>query len=148
MNFQSTFPGISPKVLITTQQGNSNVAPHGEASQIPRERFMIQNAISKNSRFQWAQTPFRVAFNAGDLHLRQNAPGGANAVKSGVGNMRGLISDSTQKGDGATGNQHFVYDSSDYTRFKRLVAKQKLYNDYTFGGTSYTPYSAMKAVRH
>jgi hypothetical protein len=148
MNFTKSFSGISPRVLITTQQGNSNVAPHAEASQIPRERFIVRDAFSKNASQKWAQTPFRVVMNAGDLYLRQAEPGGANAVKSGVGHMRGLMSDSTQAGDGATGNQHYVYDSSDYTRFKRLTAKQKLYNDFTFGGTSYTPYGVLMAVRH
>lgn len=146
--FTFSFRGISPRVLNSTQQGCSNVAPHGEASQIPRDRFVVRDAFSKQAMHRWAQTPFRVVMNAGDLHLRQAEPGGANAVKSGVGNMRNLISDSTQRGDGATGNQHYVYDSSVYTRYKRLTAKQTLYNDYTFGGPSYTPYSRRKAMRH
>jgi hypothetical protein len=32
------------------------------------------------------------------------------------------------------GNQRFVYDSSDYIKFKRLSAKNKNYGDCSFGG--------------
>ena len=52
-------------------------------------------------------TPFRLAMNAGDAKSRQN---------------------STASG-AASGNQHFVYDSSDYIRFKRLQNKNRNYND-------------------
>jgi hypothetical protein len=55
----------------------------------------------------FSQTPFRIAMNAGDANLRQNS------TASGV----------------ASGNQHFVYDSSDYIRFKRLQNKNRNYND-------------------
>jgi len=56
---------------------------------------------------KFSQTPFRIAMNAGDANLRQNS------TASGV----------------ASGNQHFVYDSSDYIRFKRLQNKNRNYND-------------------
>lgn len=139
---------ISPTVTNTTQQGNSNVAPLGEASQIPLDRMMIRRVFPNTSKFngkfvnsqQWPQTPFRVAFNAGDLLLRQTEPGGPNQIKGSVGvgqykYNRGLV-DGIKNGNGASGNQHYVYDSSIYTRFKVLRAKQYNYNDYSFGGSN------------
>ena len=135
------------KITITTQQGNSNVAPLGEASQIPRDRFILRDMFPTTSRFagktvlnrEWAQTPFRVAMNAGDLLSRQAAPGGSNQVKGAVGRVPvGLLLNSggAHKGDGASGNQHYVYDSSVYTKYKQLAAKNKNYSDTSFGGAN------------
>ena len=43
------------------------------------------------------------------------------------------------------GNQKFVYDSSDYMKFKRLAAKNKNYSDCSFGGdASNAAQSAMR----
>jgi len=150
---------FSPRVTNTTQQGNSNVAPLGEASQIPLERAVIRRVFPTSSKFKgkavfsqpWAQTPFRVSFNAGDLLLRQKEAGGSNQIKGsvGVGQYRynlGLV-DSVKKGDGASGNQHYVYDSSDYVRFKRLKAKQYNYNDTSFGGSNNGAYVSTMAIR-
>ena len=149
---------ISPRVTNTTQQGNSNVAPLGEASQIPLDRSIIRR-VFQNSRFRgkpvgttrWAQTPFRVALNAGDLLLRQTEPGGHNQIKGSVGAGQyrytlGLV-DSVTRGDGASGNQHYVYDSSDYIRYKKLRAKQYNFNDYSFGGSNNGAYVAARAIR-
>jgi hypothetical protein len=124
--------------VLNTQQGNSSVAPLGEASQVPRDRFILRNAFPTTSRFsgsfvlskQWAQTPFRVAMNAGDLYSRQSAAGGSNQVKGAVGRLSlALNGGSVHKGTGASGNQHYVYDSSVYTRYKKLVAKNRNYSD-------------------
>lgn len=152
-NFKSLgggIQGISPTVTTSTQQGSSMVAPLGQASQIPLDREVIRNAFPTsyvmNNKYAlgntWAQTPFRIVMNAGDLYSRQTEPGGVNQVKGSVGigqyrNTRGgnpSEGGSVHKGNGASGNQHFVYDSSDYIRFKRLMAKNKNYNDSSFGG--------------
>jgi len=148
---------ISPRITNTTQQGNSNVAPLGQASQIPLERSIIRRAF-QNSKFRgkpvgitrWAQTPFRVAMNAGDLLMRQREPGGSNQIKGSVGigqyrNNLGLV-DSITRGDGASGNQHYVYDSSDYIRYKKLRAKQYNFNDNSFGGSNNGAYVAIRAI--
>jgi len=159
MIFTKGFQGISPRVINTTQQGNSNVAPLNEASQIPLDRKIIRRMFPTNSQFQgtplfsksWPQTPFRVAMHAGDLLLRQNEPGGPNQVKGsiGIGQYRNTLGsiNGVRKGDGASGNQHYVYDSSVYTRYKKLHQKQKNYNDYTFGGTNNGAYVALRAIK-
>ena len=47
-----------------------------------------------------------------------------------------------------TGNAKFVYDSSDYIRFKRLQANNRNYNDLSFGGdksnASFVPRAAAR----
>ena len=104
--------------------------------------------------------PFRAAFNAGDrLGLFQAVAGGASQV-SGVSTARvpawqsaagavsnGLSGQSVTVGGlvftvgtapGQTqlqsGNPRYVYDGSDFTRFKKLAAINQNYNDLTFGG--------------
>ena len=160
MSPQKGFPGISPKVTNSTQQGNSNVAPLGEASQIPLDRTIIRTVFPTTSLFQgvpvfsrsWPQTPFRVAMNAGDLLMRQKTPGGSNQIKGSVGTAGASrwslsVTDNSHPGDGASGNQHYVYDSSVYTRYKKLHQKQKNYNDYSFGGSNNGAYTAIMAIR-
>lgn len=146
------FRGISPRVTNSTQQGNSNVAPLGEASQIPRDRMVLREAWGAVSqKVRYSQTPFRVAMHAGDLFLRQREPGGSNQIKGsvGIGGYRNTLGggDGVSKGTGASGNQHFVYDSSDYVRFKKLSAKVKNYDDYSFGGSNNGAYVSLLAVR-
>ena len=150
------------KPTLTTQQGNSSTAPLGEASQIPRDRFILRDMFPTTSKVkvagvdtpvlskEWAQTPFRVAMNAGDLYSRQYAPGGSNQVKGAVGRAPiGLVYNAggVHKGDGASGNQHYVYDSSVYTRYKNLAAKNRNYNDTSFGGSNNGAYVHIMAVR-
>ena len=84
------------------------------------------SAIMKGK--QMPITPFRAAMNAGDEAGSVNsgvlshlyAPSQAN----GIGNMsKHFNPGGNSTGESAyTGNQNFVYDGSDYTRFKKLQA--------------------------
>lgn len=104
--------------------------------------------------------PFRAAFNAGDRFGLFNASaGGANQVTSvnaarnpGWKSLAGNVSNEysgrsvtlgglvfvlgTEPGQSQlqSGNPRYVYDGSDFTRFKKLSAINKNYNDLTFGG--------------
>lgn len=163
LNLGGKINGISPTVTHATQQGNSLVAPFGEASQIPMDRTIMRSVFPTTSTFEgksvmtnkWAQTPFRIAMNAGDLLSRQTQPGGSNQIKGsvGIGQFRYSLGaspsqgGSVTKGNGASGNQHYVYDSSVYTNYKRLNAKNKNYNDYSFGGSNNGAYTAILASR-
>lgn len=149
-----------PKITNSTQQGASMAAPLSEASQIPIDRMIIRKMFPNTSRFNgthvltktWQTSPFRVFYNAGDLLDRQREPGGHNQVKGsvGIGQYRNTLGngDGIAKGNGASGNQHFVYDSSDYIKFKRLRAKMKNYSDTSFGGSNNGAYVPLMAVRH
>jgi hypothetical protein len=149
-----------PIVTTSTQQGSSMSAPLSEASQIPLDRMIIRRMFPNTSKFNnthvmtrtWATSPFRVYFNAGDLLNRQYEPGGPNQVKGsvGIGQYRNTLGggDGVTKGNGASGNQHYVHDSSEYIKFKRLRAKLQNYNDISFGGSNNGAYTYILGIRH
>ena len=90
-------------------------------------------------------TPFRKAYNAGDImntynkpptnKLVNRAPNQINSMKNMFGwqSAAGSVN-TTSDGSFYTGNPKFVYDGSDYSKFKKLQAINKNYNDNTFGG--------------
>ena len=105
-------------------------------------------------------TPFRRTMNAGDTNLTVNKStsrllkkppnqvGLQNSSLSGlkklagavhtipvevIQNLGGQIS-VNQQGSFYTGNPRYVYDGADYTRFKKLQAVNRNYNDRSFGG--------------
>ena len=100
-----------------------------------------QNSLYDNTSLT---TPFRVAFNAGDIKGTINKsvdstalPKPANQIS--IKNMSGWKVSAgkvTTESAGSfySGNPKYVYDSSDYVRFKKLQAKNRNYNDSTFGG--------------
>jgi len=88
-------------------------------------------------------TPFRRYFNAGDTNGTVNSYpspllGATNQV---TGNR--MVSQLNATGGGNhfgsafySGNQKYVYDSSNYVSFRKLKAVNKNYNDSSFGGAS------------
>jgi len=89
--------------------------------------------------------PFRTAYNAGDVVTNNIEPnnikygrlpnqvGGNNLSRIQVGGD----GTSTQNGNAMySGNPKYVYDGSDYIRFKKLQAINKTHNDSSYGGAS------------
>ena len=110
-------------------------------------------------------TPFRAVNNAGDLLSRENYSCGGTCQtfqsRPGLNGLRqrfGATSTSCQPSvlwsslqvnpdvPSSTCNVKFVYDGSDYTRFKRNLAVNKNYNDRSFGGNDYR--TSQVAIRH
>ena len=108
-------------------------------------------------------TPFRAATSAGDPILANYSRPTTSAKclyapNQVTGTNRTLqfqrAKDSTggvipvEGGSWWTGNPKYVYDSSDYIRFKRLQANNRNYNDASFGGdqhnASFVPRSAVR----
>jgi len=88
-----------------------------------------------------AITPFRRFFNAGDSAGTVNSgpsPALGPPINQGRNSMVSRIhanEGGTRTGDAFfTGNQKFVYDGSDYIRFKKIQAGNRNYNDSSFGG--------------
>jgi hypothetical protein len=96
-------------------------------------------------------TPFRAANNAGDFLCRVNyqcggscqinsaSPGMVGAHRNGNRGLRGLGNARPDQCDttgvpGYNGNSKWVYDSSDYIRFRRQQAVNQNYNDSKNGG--------------
>ena len=121
-------------------------------------QFMNIITISDPAKSSFPITPFRQAYNAGDLNgtvCERILPGlyGPNPLNNNLGPVSSLIkfehSRGIKNGGGSqyTGNPRFVYDGSDYVRFKRLVAKNKTYNDSSFGGSNNGSYVPLMRVR-
>lgn len=117
--------------------------------------------------------PFRSFFNAGDVLGRNYQAGGPNAVvgvnvarnhsavknagaisDAGVGKTETIGTTVFTSGNGAgqipvqSGNPKFVYDGSDYIRYKKLAAVNQNYNDITFGGAGKSDmFMALNRVR-
>jgi len=109
-------------------------------------------------------TPFRQAMNAGDPFSKQNAlpdstiisntpsnqvQGSRRAANQAAATTAGSGLTTVVGGSAYTGNPKRVYDSSDYVRFKKLQAKNRNYNDPTFGGDdNFAAQTAIARVRH
>lgn len=98
----------------------------------------VNNAYPPNSVI----TPFRAAYNAGDLAGTINSnpssvlPGSNQVTSSRIATQHHAFFGGVHNDGGAlfSGNPRYVYDSSDYIRFKKLTAENKTYNDSSFGG--------------
>lgn len=85
--------------------------------------------------------PFRTSYNAGDVVTNSivntdikygreaNQVGGNNLARV-SGNPDGVSRNGSAM---YSGNPRYVYDGSDYTRFKKLQAVNRTYNDSSFG---------------
>ena len=108
------------------------------------------NTTSGPSKYQltgtYATTPFRVAMNAGDVNGTYQKPVDTTALpkpsnqvhvtKSSLFGWK-LSAGSVKTIDGGSaysGNPKYVYDGTDYVRFKKLQAIKRNYNDKSFGG--------------
>lgn len=151
--------GNQPKIA---GQCNQNLRFINQESSNSRDRFRLRRAFGNLNlngirQFQLQQnsfpiTPFRAAFNAGDAYgsinkapwrnFQNNASNQINLPNHhGVGDGTHTINtDHPRHGSyGASasaysGNPKFIYDGSDYTKFKKLQAINRNYNDITFGG--------------
>ena len=93
-------------------------------------------------------TPFRRAMNAGDPYGTVNMPPSSTLAQKPANqinaprraSLAGALSlassgvRTVDNGSAFTGNPKFVYDSSDYIKYKQMKAKNNNYNDSTFGG--------------
>lgn len=147
--------GIAPTPVINgTLKGSS---------ELETMRFTLRKAWnglaaseSYNGRAP-AATPFRVVNNAGDYLSRQYyTSGGSNQVTTAKqsitsgwrGSAGGVHVNADTTGiPSSTCNTKFVYDGSDYTRFRKQMAINRNYNDAGFGGANNGSQSAIRAIR-
>jgi hypothetical protein len=153
-------PGLMPQPLV--EHDNSDV--------FARTRFTLRDAwnttsYSGSSNPKRIITPFRAVNNAGDLLSRENySCGGSCQTPQSIPNVKGIrqrigatsvscqpsvLWSSTQVDPtipSSTCNVKFVYDSSDYIRFKKDQAVNRNYNDRSFGGNEFS--GSQSAIRH
>jgi hypothetical protein len=153
-------PGLMPQPIVD----------HDNSDQFARTRFMLRDAwnttsYSGSSNPKRITTPFRAVNNAGDLLSRQNyscggtcqtpqSRPGLNGLRQRFGSTSVLCQPSVLWSSiqvdptipSSTCNVKWVYDGSDYIRFKKDQAVNKNYNDRSFGGNEYN--GAQSAIRH
>ena len=148
------------------------VVDHDNSDSFARTRFTLRDAwntssYSGSSYVKRMVGPFRAVNNAGDLLSRQNYSCGGTCQSfqsrpglSGLSNHFGSISTACTadvfyspnqidpRVPASACNTKFVYDSSDYIRFRKNQAYNKNYNDRSFGGNEYSgSQSASRAIR-
>jgi hypothetical protein len=155
-------PGLMPQPVVD----------HDNSDQFARTRFLLRDAwnttsYSGSSNPKRIVTPFRAVNNAGDLLSRENYSCGGSCQtyqsRPGLNGLRqhfGATSVSCRPSvlwsalqvdpeiPSSTCNVKWVYDSSDYIKFKKDQAVNRNYNDRSFGGNDYnTSQSAMRHIR-
>ena len=153
-------PGLMPQPLII----------HDNTDQFARTRFTLRDSwnttsYSGSSNPKRITTPFRAVNNAGDLLSRQNYSCGgtcqtpqSRTLLNGLRQRFGSTSASCQPSvlwsslqvdpeiPSSTCNVKWVYDGSDYIRFKKDQAVNKNYNDRSFGGNESS--TSQSSIRH
>ena len=159
-NLGGGLPGLMPQPLID----------HDNSNMFARTRFTLRDSwnttsYSGSSNSKRIITPFRAVNNAGDLLSRENYSCGGSCQtpqsRPGLNGLRqrfGSTSTSCQQSvvwstlqldnniPSSTCNVKFVYDGSDYTKFKKDQAVNRNYNDRSFGGNDNN--AAQSAIRH
>lgn len=145
-------PGVAPTLIGGGANSNSGSGMEGGNNRGMNRFFVVNAWNAQAAKCTWnnysrATTPFRAVNNAGDYLSRQYyTSGGSNqlygrinsAVNPSALTLGGGINFSKDKTGipSCTANVKYVYDGSDYTRFKKMMATQKSYNDYSFGGAN------------
>jgi hypothetical protein len=144
------YNGYSPALLGggANTHGGSGMEGGNERSM---ERFVLRQAWNGQyasgivNGLKPVTTPFRRVNNAGDYLGRTNyVSGGSDQVQglvrsSSAGSWKMFAGHVQATNDGtgipsSTCNVKYVYDGSDYVKFKKNQAINRTYNDYAFGG--------------
>jgi len=120
------------------------------------DRYILRRGLNNAYPANAIITPFRASMNAGDIAGTVNSypsaltPGSNQVTSSRIATQLHASFGGVNNNGGAnySGNQRYVYDSSDYVRYKKLIAENKTYNDLSFGGDkSNGSYVARRHVR-
>jgi hypothetical protein len=120
------------------------------------DRSILRRALNNGYPANAIITPFRASFNAGDIAGTVNSypsaatPGSNQVISSRIATQlhSSFGGVNNQGSANYSGNSRYVNDSSDYVRYKKLIAENKTYNDLSFGGdNSNGSYVALKGTR-
>jgi hypothetical protein len=128
-------PGLMPQPIVE----------HDNSDLFARTRFTLRDA--------WNTTSYSGSSNPKRIITPQSRPG-LNGLRQHFGSTSvsctpSVLWSSIQidpKIPSSTCNVKFVYDGSDYTKFKRNQAVNRNYNDRSFGGNDYN--TSQSAYRH
>lgn len=142
------YNGFSAKLLGGGSGKNGSGGPDGSSERemtrvTLREAWNGQAASGTVNNVTVAATPFRAVNNAGDFLNRQyytsGGPSQISSLRGGLTGWKTMAGAVQPHPDGSgvpssTCNVKYVYDSSDYTQFRKLQASNRNYNDSSFGG--------------
>jgi len=142
----------------TGGSGMQGGGPRGIDRMVLRQAFGLVTvpgrAGTTDAGTRGAITPFRAAYNIGDTRGTVNESPlstmpGSNQVNGIRSTQLHVFIGGVHNNGGAayTGNPRYVHDSSDYIRFKKLQAKNRNYNDSSFGGANNGAQVAYRRVR-
>ena len=154
-------PGAQPKGgLIGSGAGNGKAAGSGMegGGQRAIDRFYLRKMFGTKQYPGNPNiiTPFRRYFNAGDTRGTVNSsPSPLLGTVTNQVSGNGMVSRLHANGGGVqagqafySGNPKYVYDSSVYVKYRGLYAKNRNYNDSSFGGDdNNAAQSALRRVR-
>lgn len=141
---KSQFGNIQPSIYGHTLNGNERSTSR---KYLVKAFGNMYNSGLTNSPLMYDLNilgPFRTAFNGGDVVTNNIV---ATDIRYGRESSQingNNLSRVQVRGDGLnrngsamfSGNPRFIYDGSDYTRFKKLQAINKNYYDYSYGGAN------------
>lgn len=149
--------GIQPKLLGHTDSGGERAVYR---NQLNRAFGNMYNKGLESSPLLYNKNilgPFRSAINGGDVitnyiettnkqyGIESSQNGGLNQSRI---NGLGLNNGVNRQGKGMySGNGKYVYDSSNYIRFKKLQAINKTYNDTNHGSGGNSSYMSISLNR-
>lgn len=155
--------GVAPTLIGGGANSNSGSGMEGGNDRGMNRNYVVNVWNARAAKSTWnnykmATTPFRAVNNAGDYLSRQYyTSGGSNQL---YGRINSAITPTAMTLGGGinfskdntgipscTANVKYVYDGSDYTRFKKMMATQKSYNDYSFGGANNGSQQAISLAR-
>jgi hypothetical protein len=144
------FNGISPKQSIGNYKSGEQVISRKIVVKAWNKAY-ANGTVNGKGR---VTTPFRAINNSGDFLGRvQYSCGGPNPTNADYPGWKSRIRSMFNNCDGSgipasSTNVKFVADSSDYSKFKKYSAINKIYNDNSFGGDqSHASYTATMAIR-
>lgn len=128
--------GFIPNPIQLVEKGSDAAMSRKVLVKSWNTAYATQNVNGKKS----VSTPFRLVNNSGDylgrVHYNCGGPNPAHTnVSGGKARFRQMFSNCDASGiPPSSTNVKFVADSSEYTKFKNLNAKNRQYNDISYGG--------------
>ena len=148
-NLGGGIQGISPKQSVLNYKSGDQVL----ARRVVVKSWNTAYATGTVNGKSRVTTPFRAVNNSGDFLARvQYNCGGVNPTNASRPGWKSRIRNMFSNCDSSvippsTTNVRFVADSSDYSKYKKNVAINQIYNDSKFGGdqhnASYVPRMAV-----
>jgi len=152
-NLGGPLNGYSPQQTALNYKDSSQVMTRRVLRDSWNGRGAVGTAGNGNA-YNRVVTPFRAVNNLGDFLGRKNyVCGGPNQINRTYPGRQGHIGSIISRCDNTgvpanSGNNRFVPDSSDYTKFKKQLALNQNYNDLKNGGDkSNGSFVARMAVR-